>query len=94
MVLQGRTFAIQSSLRNGTAIIPLLTMGAAASRFGVEKVLLASPFFLVVSGYLLVRMSYRFGRRDPPSYLEVMESFWDLAPADTKVAGRGGPASE
>lgn len=94
LVLQGRTFAIQSTLRNGSAIVPLLALGAAASQFGVEKVLLASPFFLVVSGYFLVRMSFRFGRRDPPSYLEVLESFWEEPPADANVASAGGSAQK
>ncbi|HWC30882.1 MAG TPA: MFS transporter, partial [Dehalococcoidia bacterium] len=40
---QGRTFALQSTLKNGTAIIPLTTLGAAAGAFGVEAVLIASP---------------------------------------------------
>lgn len=75
--LQGRTFAIQSSLRNGTAIVPLLALGAAASQFGAEKVLLASPFLLLVLGYVLVQMSFRFSERAPPMFLEAVESFWE-----------------
>ena len=77
LVYQGRTFALQSSLRSGVAIIALLTLGAAASGLGVEKVLLVSPFLVLSLGYVLVRLSFRFARRDPPSYLEVFQSFWE-----------------
>ena len=74
---QGRTFAVQSSLRSGAAIVPLLTLGAAASLFGSEKVLLASPFLLLLVGYALVQTSFRFAKRAPPGYLEAAESFWE-----------------
>ncbi len=74
---QGRTFAVQSSLRNGAAIVPLLTLGAAASLVGSEKVLLASPFLLLLVGYALVQTSFRFAKRAPPAYLEAAESFWE-----------------
>ena len=68
---------MQSSLRSGVAIIALLTLGAAAVGLGVENVLLVSPFLLLALGYVLVRLSYRFTRRAPPSYLEVLQSFWE-----------------
>jgi MFS family permease len=74
---QGRTFAMQSALRNGAAIIPLLALGAAAGQFGVEKVLLTSPLLLLAVGYALVTVSFRFAGLAPPSRLEVMESFWE-----------------
>ncbi|MEC4688430.1 MAG: MFS transporter [Nitrospirota bacterium] len=76
---QGRIFAVESSLRNGSAIVPLLALGAAASQFGADKVLLASPFLLLVVGFALVQMSFRFAERAPPSYLEALESFWEEA---------------
>ena len=76
---QGRIFAVESSLRNGSAIVPLLALGAAASQFGADKVLLASPFLLLVVGLMLVQMSFRFAERAPPSYLEALESFWERA---------------
>ncbi len=74
---QGRTFAIQSSLRNGAAIVPLLTLGAAASAFGVERVLLASPGVLLALALALVALSLRFAGRAPPGRLEVLRSFWE-----------------
>ena len=74
---QGRTFAMQGSLRNGAAIFPLLTLGAAASRFGAEDVLLVSPLVLLGVGYALVTLSFRFAGLAPPSRLAVMESFWE-----------------
>lgn len=75
--LQGRTFAIQSALANGVAIVPLLALGVAATRFGTDRVLLVSPFLVLVLGYLLVRVSFRFASREAPSYLEVVETFWE-----------------
>ncbi|HEX9843600.1 MAG TPA: MFS transporter, partial [bacterium] len=77
---QGRTFAMQGSLRNGAAIFPLLTLGAAASRFGAEDVLLVSPLVLLGVGYALVTLSFRFAGLAPPSRLAVMESFWEEPP--------------
>ena len=80
ITLQGRTFAMQSSLRNGTAIIPLLVLGAAASKFGVETVLLISPLLLLALGYGLIALSFRFAGIAPHSTLRVMESFWEEPP--------------
>lgn len=77
MVFQGRVFAIQSSLRNGASLIPLIILGAAATRFGTDKVLLVSPAILLFLGFVLVEASFRFATRAPPSYLEVVSSFWE-----------------
>jgi MFS family permease len=77
LTLQGRTFAAQSSLRNATAIIALLTLGGAASRFGVETVLLVSPLLLLALGYAMIALSFRFSGLAPHSTLRVMESFWE-----------------
>ncbi|HKZ51516.1 MAG TPA: MFS transporter, partial [Dehalococcoidia bacterium] len=51
---QGRSFAIQGSLKSGASIVPLLALGAAASAVGVEKVLLASPVLLLALASILV----------------------------------------
>jgi hypothetical protein len=74
---QGRTFAMQSALRNGSAVLPLLLLGGAAAQFGVESVLLISPLLLLVTGYGLLAVSFRFSGLAPHSRLEVMESFWE-----------------
>ncbi len=74
---QGRTFAMQGTLRNGAGIIPLLTMGALASAFGAEKVLLVSPLLLLAVGYGLVMTSYRFAGLSAPPHFGVMASFWE-----------------
>jgi hypothetical protein len=74
---QGRTFAMQSVLRNGAAIVPLLTLGALAAEFGAEKVLLVSPLLLLVLGYGLVYLSFRFAGLARPSHLEVVGTFWE-----------------
>ena len=73
---QGRAFALQSTMKNGTAILPLLTLGAAASFFGVETVLIFSPFALLAIAATLVRLSYALGGRAPASRLDVLASFW------------------
>src|SRR5262249_22004068 len=53
LAYQGRTFAMQSALRNGAAIIPLLSFGSLASIFGTRAVLLLSPLALLALGYAL-----------------------------------------
>ena len=74
---QGRTFAMQSALRNGSAVLPLLLLGGAAAQLGVESVLLISPLLLLATGYALLAVSFRFSGLAPHSRLEVMESFWE-----------------
>ncbi len=74
---QGRAFAIQSTLKNGSSIIPLLTLGAVASLVGVDVVLMFSPVFLLGVAFSLVRLSEHFGGRAPSSRLEVLSSFWE-----------------
>lgn len=85
---QGRTFAMQSALRNGSAVFPLLLLGGAAAQFGVEPVLLISPLLLLATGYALLALSFRFAGLAPHSRLEVMESFWE-EPEARKTAESG-----
>lgn len=59
---QGRAFAMQSVLRNGLAIPPLLILGAAAEFWGVEPVLTASPFLIALVGLAVVRTLRRAPR--------------------------------
>lgn len=74
---QGRAFALQSTLKNGTSIVPLLTLGAAASFFGVESVLIVAPFALLSIAVVLVRASYLLGDEPPPPRFDVLSSFWE-----------------
>jgi hypothetical protein len=74
---QGRTFAMQNWLKNSSAIIPLLVLGAAATQFGVESVLLVSPLILLAVAYTLIFVSIRIAGLAPPSRLQVLESFWE-----------------
>ncbi len=74
---QGRAFALQSSLKHGTAIVPLTTLGAAAAVFGVEPVLIASPFLLLGLAYGLIQLSRHFGGHAPRIGLDVLASFWE-----------------
>ncbi|MEX2159395.1 MAG: MFS transporter [Dehalococcoidia bacterium] len=88
LAYQGRAFALQSTLKNGVAIVPLLTLGGAATAFGVEPVLIVSPLVLVALGYGLVLLSFRFAHRAPASRLEVLSSFWEEP--EVAAEGRGG----
>jgi hypothetical protein len=83
--LQGRTFAMQSVLKNGTAIAPLLVLGAAAAEFGTEPVLLASPLLLLALAVGLIVVSRRFGEQ-PSSGLDVLASFWTDDTADLRAS--------
>lgn len=74
---QGRAFALQSTLKNGAAIVPLLTLGGAATAFGVERVLLASPFALFGLALGLVMLSARLSGMPPRRGLQVLASFWE-----------------
>ena len=77
LAYQGRTFAMQSALRNGAAIVPLITLGALAAVFGAEAVLLVSPLVLIALGYGLVYYSFRYAGVAQPSHLEVVGTFWE-----------------
>jgi Na+/melibiose symporter-like transporter len=79
--LQGRTFAMQSVLKNGTAILPLLVLGAAAAEVGAETVLLASPLLLLALAVALIVISRRFGEQ-PARGLDVLATFWEEDPAE------------
>jgi len=81
LAFQGRTFALQSTLKNASAIVPLLTLGAAASVFRVDTVLVASPFLLLALAFALVRLSVRFGGRAPTSHLDALQTFWEESDA-------------
>lgn len=56
---QGRAFAMQSVIRNGLAIPPLLVLGAAAEVWGVEPILTVSPFLIALVGFGVVRLLRR-----------------------------------
>lgn len=77
LAFQGRTFALQSTMKNASAIVPLLALGGAASVFGVDTILVASPIMLVALAFALVRLSVRFGGRAPTSKMDVLQTFWD-----------------
>ncbi|HEX5938810.1 MAG TPA: MFS transporter [Dehalococcoidia bacterium] len=56
--LQGRMFALQSTLKNIVVIGPLLALGALATVVGVETVLLFAPVFLLVMASIFAAESY------------------------------------
>ncbi len=74
---QGRAFALQSVLKNGSAIVPLLTLGLAATVLGVRTVLILSPFVLLAIAVALVRLSMNFGGDASTRRLDVLSSYWE-----------------
>lgn len=74
---QSRVFAMQSALKNGMAIVPLLSLGAIATVVGVEPILAVMPVVLVVAAYALIQFSFRFAGQRPLSRTEVLETFWE-----------------
>ncbi len=90
---QGRTFAVQSTLKNGLAIIPLLTLGGAASVFGVDNVLIVSPFLLLAAAFALLRLSLRYSGHSDVRGIQVLESFWE-EPPDTPAEPSEPPDAE
>ncbi len=92
LAYQGRAFALQSVLKNATAIVPLLTLGAAASAFGVETVLVVSPFALLALAAGLLQLSAFFGGQGPFRQLDVLQSFWEEP--DVPVSAMPGDAAE
>jgi hypothetical protein len=81
LAYQGRAFALQSTLKNGTAIAPLLTLGAAAAYFSVEAILIVSPLVLLGLAVMLVQLSIALGGQAPTSRLDVLASFWSESDA-------------
>ena len=45
--MQGRVFALQGAVKNATAIVPLLALGALASLVGVRTVLIVAPLLIL-----------------------------------------------
>ncbi len=98
---QGRAFALQSTLKNGAAILPLLGLGLAAAQFGVANVLIASPLVLVVVAVGLVQLSFAFSGRSPVPRIDVLSSYWMESDAAVREpgeraasGGRGAPGAE
>ncbi len=91
LAYQGRAFALQSTLKNGTAIVPLLTLGAAAAYFSVEAILIVSPLVLLALAVMLVQLSISLGGGAPTSRLDVLASFWSESdePVTTPDEGAG-----
>ena len=56
--------------------MPLAVLGAAATAFGVESVLIASPFLLFGLACLLVYASFHVAGEAPASGLDVLSTFW------------------
>lgn len=86
--IQARTFALQSVMKNGTAILPLVALGVAAAEFGTEAVLIASPLLLLTLAVALIVVSRRFGDQSGTG-LEVLASFWQEEPEESALAKEG-----
>ncbi len=76
LTYQGRTFALQSVMKNAAGIIPLLTLGFLATLVGVDTVLIATPFLFMLLAFAFIRLSERLCGREPAARLDVLASFW------------------
>lgn len=82
LTYQGRAFALQSVMKNGASIVPLLTVGALATVFGARAVLLVSPLLLLASALALIEISIVLGGgQRPSSRLDVLQTFWEESDA-------------
>jgi len=86
--LQGRAFALQSTLKNGLAIAPLLALGALASLLGVDTMLLVAPLALLAVALVFVRLSYHWAGEEPLTGVHAFTALLeeDIAPASGATA--------
>lgn len=62
--MQGRVFALQGAVKNATAIVPLLALGALASLVGVRPVLIVAPLLILfLALYGASKSAYLAGRQ-------------------------------
>lgn len=74
---QGRTFAAESVLQSGIAIVPLLAVSALASLVGVSTVLVLTPLGIYGLVLFLISLSRRFGGEPATPRGLVFSTFWD-----------------
>jgi MFS family permease len=78
--MQGRVFALQGAVKNATAILPLLALGALASLVGVGPVLIVAPLLILfLALYGASKSSRLAGRRSDTGRLSTQVG---AAPAD------------
>jgi MFS family permease len=61
--MQGRVFALQGAIKNATAIIPLLALGALASLVGVQPVLIVTPLLIFILALYGASKFHQLARR-------------------------------
>ncbi len=81
---QGRTFALKSSLKNGIAIIPLSTLGIAATQFGVAGVLVTSPLVFFALAIALLHANRYFAASEDPDHLIELATYWEEPSEDSE----------
>jgi MFS family permease len=84
---QARTFAIESTLKNAAAIIPLLCNCALASVGGVTAVLAVSPVFLLGVGVCLVRLGGAVDSSSGDGSPTLAEALWSAEDDAASAAG-------
>lgn len=65
--MQGRVFALQGAVKNATAIVPLLALGALASIVGVRPVLIVAPLLILFLALYGASKSAQLAGRRPPT---------------------------
>ena len=74
--IQGRTFALQSSLMNLIAIPPLLLVGVIGSNWSMELAILLVPFMLFGFIAAIIGLGFKLAKVQEPPRGEVFTSFW------------------
>jgi DHA3 family macrolide efflux protein-like MFS transporter len=66
LAMQGRVFALQGAIKNATAIVPLLALGALASLVGVRPVLIVAPLLILFLALAGASKSAQLAQRPNP----------------------------
>ena len=89
MNYQGRTFAAESVLQSGIAIVPLLAVSGLASLVGVSTVLVLTPLTIYALILALIAFSRRFGGEPVTPRGLVFSTFWEETNDDVFEATNG-----
>lgn len=75
--VQARTFALQNSMTNLVAIVPLLLLGEIGNQVGMEVAMFLVPFMLLGFVMALISLGFKLSKEaEPPNRGEVFRSFW------------------
>ena len=90
--IQGRTFALQNSITNLIAIIPLIILGQIGNMWGMQVAMFLIPFMLIGFVMALVSLGFKLAKEaEPPDRGEVLRSFWQGPAEEVDYSNMPGP---